>query len=351
MARPRKLASISVDDLQPKAPSRARGARAKTQPELPIPEVEAAAETQANQSPITLSQYVDAEGPVLEDRAVSLLLDLLSALVVAHGEGVFHPHMTPDSVLLEESGGYVLADMSGDNHSDAFLAPEQRHEGELDAQTDLWRAGMTTWWACTGLASDQFENLLHTDGDHYYGVTRLCRVVPGFSTEFEQMLMTLLAWKKENRPAKAAEALANLREAKGIVAPEQVEKETEAAPPVSDAEKVLNSLSDPRWAEVCRDPEIAQRLTPFQDGAYLSRALEPTGRAFILLSGKVVVERDGAPVAQEDREGVFVGELNASDVRASGDAWVLAFDAPEFEQFLATNPAIAIRLIRRLADR
>jgi CRP-like cAMP-binding protein len=78
----------------------------------------------------------------------------------------------------------------------------------------------------------------------------------------------------------------------------------------------------------------------------------------VLLSGAVLVERDGRPISREAREGSFLGENatltgrpRTATIRADGPVWALMFNAAELEQFVISNPAVAIRLIKTLALR
>ena len=52
----------------------------------------------------TLAQLLARKGALVASEAVALMLDLLDALAVAHGEGVMHGGLTPWQILVDMSG-------------------------------------------------------------------------------------------------------------------------------------------------------------------------------------------------------------------------------------------------------
>ena len=67
---------------------------------------------------------------------------------------------------------------------------------------------------------------------------------------------------------------------------------------------------------------------------------------------------DDRVVAVESREGTFLGAISTltgvrrqATLRAKGSTWCCLFNEAELEQIVTCNPAIAVRMVRSMADR
>ena len=125
-----------------------------------------------------------------------------------------------------------------------------------------------------------------------------------------------------------------------------------------ELDEVIASLMDPLWGGLCRRGDFARYFAKFDEGDYLCRQGDASHDAFVLLQGKVAIERDGRILSHDGREGTFLGELStltgtlrAASVRAECTVWVCAFNAAELERLLAAHPAIGIRLVKLMAER
>ncbi|MFB7371035.1 serine/threonine-protein kinase [Streptomyces sp. NPDC056222] len=113
---------------------------------------------------LTLSDVLDAEGPMTPQRAAGIGADVLAALRAAHEAGVLHRDVKPGNVLLANDGRVVLTDfgiaavegtsnltMTGELvGSPEFLAPERALGRTPGPASDLWSLGVLLYAAVEG---------------------------------------------------------------------------------------------------------------------------------------------------------------------------------------------------------
>ena len=96
----------------------------------------------------------------------------------------------------------------------------------------------------------------------------------------------------------------------------------------------------------------------FEDGETIAAVTDPAQHTVLLLTGAIRVEVDDREVAVETREGTFLGAISTltgarrqATLRANGATWCCLFNEAELEQLVTCNPAIAVRMVRSMADR
>ncbi|MFF9015658.1 serine/threonine-protein kinase [Streptomyces sp. NPDC014870] len=113
---------------------------------------------------LTLSDVLDAEGPMEPRRAALVGSEVLAALRAAHGAGVLHRDVKPGNVLIANDGRVVLTDfgiaavegtspltMTGELiGSPEFLAPERALGRTPGPASDLWSLGVLLYAAVEG---------------------------------------------------------------------------------------------------------------------------------------------------------------------------------------------------------
>ena len=320
-------------------------------------------------------------GRFSEEQSWRLLTDLLSALNAAHRASILHLDVKPSNVLIDDHGGFVLTDFGvahasrmtkGMLHHGQLLvglgthgyrAPEQaeRTYGSFDLRTDLWGVGATVWALYTGIDLNRRQDVLrHKEQGNIYGLKRLSDVRLHCPPPLEEVVMEMLYIDPSRRPGGAAEVLTRIQ---AIAQGFGLDAQTVAA---SRREKVdggeiravIESLVDPLWSSVCRQPGFDRFFVKFDDGEVIAGTGSPVHHTFLLLQGTVEVEREGRALDAESREGTFLcavstltGAPREVTLRARGPVWCCIFNEAELEQMVTCNPAVAVRMIRPLAAR
>ena len=305
-----------------------------------------------------------------------LLHDLLSALVAAHRASILHLDVKPANVLLDGDGGYVLTDFGLSQAArirhgvipcglgtPGYQAPEQRDEqfDRYDVRTDLWGVGATAWSLLTGIQlSERLRLVRDAESGATYGLPPVSQFRIYCSPALEDVIMSMLVIDRARRPGSAAEVLARVSDFLAGVEHDtgaRVASRRRGLDP-SEAAELVESLVDPLLASICRDRGFDGYFVAFEDGEEICAEGEQSYHAFLLLRGKVRVEREGDVVATIDREGTDLGEVSTltgvsrtASIYAEGAVRACVFNAAELDEFVTSHPAIGIRLLRALAER
>ena len=320
-------------------------------------------------------------GRLTAEQTWRLLSDLTQALGAAHRASVLHLDVKPSNVLLDGNGGYVLTDF-GVSHSSrmskgllhqgqlsiglgthGYRAPEQASAKvqNFDLRTDLWGVGATAWALFTGIDLNKRQDVLRTrEQGNIYGLPVLSDVALDCPPPLEEIVMELLHIDPTRRPGGTGEVLARIRAiASGFgldTATIASARRSQAAP--QEIASVIDGLVDPLWASICRGPGFDRYFTKFEDGETITALSDPAQHTVLLLQGAVAVEVDERRVALESREGTFLGAISTltgarreASLRAHGPTWCCLFNEAELEQLVTCNPAVAVRMVRSMADR
>lgn len=314
-------------------------------------------------------------GALDDDESWLLLVDLLRALKVAHRAGILHLDIKPANIMRDGRGGYRLLDFGISQASQVgkgsartigagsvgYQAPEQRRLelDKLDTRSDLWSLGATVWALRTGYDLRKHEDKIKLQATgKESSFARLSTECLSVSEHLDDILMHLLCADPAERPGGAAAVIEQVKLATGINVPEEPTGVIRRDHDEAQVREVIESIMDPLWSSLLRRADFSRYFARFEDGDYLCREGDASYEAFLLLQGKVGIEKGGRQIAVDEREGTFVGELSTltgtprtATVRAVGRVWVCLFNAAEFERVLAAHPAVGIRLVKLMAQR
>ena len=322
----------------------------------------------------SLLDRLKERGALAADQALRLLLDILSALVEAHGRGMLHLDIKPANVLIGRDGRFLLTDfgIAGTLFQDrarrvvgtpAFMSPEQAR-GEmstLDARSDLFMLGATVWQALTADFSIQRRPptiVLKERKTRSFEL--LSRRVPPELYDLAQIIDELLEFDSHNRPGTAAEVLHRARQLSFSSSDTTMEiSAPDVGAPMSaaKAEKLRQEITDPVLADLLDMEGTFFELRVYSDQRVICREGEHSYSVYVLLSGALDVLRGGKLVYVQRDEGAIVGEVAAlvgsprtATLRAQGETVVAVFKGAELEQAARRMPALAVRIMKNLAS-
>lgn len=167
----------------------------------------------------TLRQRLARSGRLDVDEAVALATQLLRGLTAAHAAGITHRDLKPGNLMVTRDGTLKIldfglatirdlhgADVAGTPGTMAYMSPEQLGAGEADERTDLWSAGVVLYEMLTGANPFGSGNALATPWSILHDPTP----APGVSPALDGFVLRLLSKDPADRPASAADALAEL---------------------------------------------------------------------------------------------------------------------------------------------
>jgi serine/threonine-protein kinase len=219
---------------------------------------------------VPLSAYTKEGGRIPPPQAVSILLSVLAALAMAHGQGIVHRDLKPDNVFLARSpeghftvklldfgiakvmdsaGGFSARTKTGVLlGTPAYMSPEQvQNAKDVDHRTDLWSAGVLLYEMLLGIpafpAPTEFAKLTAVLTQEPEPAARVDPSVAAFGP----FLAKAMAKNREERFRSASE----MADALAAVARTLRADAGRTAPPIAHLPKAI-SRSDPTRAWVPR---------------------------------------------------------------------------------------------------
>ncbi|MEW6355982.1 MAG: serine/threonine-protein kinase [Planctomycetota bacterium] len=180
---------------------------------------------------LTVKKLVNRTGPLPEEQAVRIALDIASALKHAHAKNIIHRDVKPGNIMLDPDGVAKLCDLGMAKLSEGedgsitrigttigtpyYMSPEQaRGETELDGRTDIYSLGTTLFYMLTGDVPFKDPSSAVVMAKHITAEPPwLADVNPSLSDEVSRVVAKMLAKDKEDRYADAEELMHDLTSA------------------------------------------------------------------------------------------------------------------------------------------
>ncbi len=192
---------------------------------------------------------------------VRIGLDICAGLSAAHAAGVLHRDLKPENVIVAKDGRAVITDfgiaraasqeelsrtVGGVVGTPAYMAPEQvEGSADLDARADLYALGTMLFELITGRLAWQGDSIMTI------AVGRLLRpppdvrtLVPATPTAIAELVLKLMARRREDRypdAAQAAQALQDALATSTLPMPAAPSSRTVAAAPALRTERAVGA--------------------------------------------------------------------------------------------------------------
>jgi len=226
----------------------------------------------------TLKQYIQQHAPVSPKRAVTIMLQLTSAIAHAHQNQIIHRDIKPQNILMDEDGHVKITDFGiamalsatsftktnsvlGTVH---YLSPEQARGGIATVKSDMYALGIVLYELLTGQLPFSGESAVSIALKHLQAETPSVRkVVPSIPQSLENVVLKATAKDPKYRYDSVEAMREDLEtvlddvrsnEAKFVV-PEDMDK-TKALPVIRDFKPA------PVDDEVTRVMEVEQAPSP-----------------------------------------------------------------------------------------
>ncbi|MFC8847785.1 MULTISPECIES: protein kinase [unclassified Micromonospora] len=177
-----------------------------------------------------LSARLGRDGTLPWREAVTIGVEVTSALATAHARGVVHRDVTPGNVMLTSTGVKVvdfgISALAGESEkgaegtllgTPAYLAPERLDNGQVSPATDVYALGLLLYRMLTGRLPWEASTTTQLLRAHMYAEPEPMPDVPGLPAGVAELVRRCLAKRPDDRPA-TAEVARTLAGAAGMLA-------------------------------------------------------------------------------------------------------------------------------------
>ena len=188
----------------------------------------------------TLRHVVSREAPMEPQRALDLLLPVVSAVAAAHEAGIIHRDLKPENVLISTRGQIKVADFglarAVTAHtatangmligSVSYIAPELVTHGHADTRCDVYALGVMLFEMLTGRKPHTGETPIQVAYSHVHNeITPPSASAPALWRDtrsavpayLDALVLAAAARQPDDRPADAKVLLDHLRQARDAI--------------------------------------------------------------------------------------------------------------------------------------
>ncbi|NLU32174.1 MAG: Stk1 family PASTA domain-containing Ser/Thr kinase [Clostridiaceae bacterium] len=215
---------------------------------------------------ITLKEYIKKVGALDWKEAVSITIQICSALSKAHSRGIVHRDIKPQNILITSDGIPKVTDFGIARAASAdtatmkldtigsvhYSSPEQVRGGYIDEKSDIYSIGVTFFEMVTGRLPFDGESSVSVALKHIQDIPPLpTDVKPGIPSALNTIVMKAMAKSRKDRYQSASELIQDLENLTG--------KPSDATEILLPNVKHDRSRYDTRKLEVLEDDDLARK--------------------------------------------------------------------------------------------
>lgn len=277
---------------------------------------------------ITLKQYINLNGRLRMDQAITFSIQIASALEAAHEHHVIHRDIKPQNIIVSKSGNIKVTDFGiakaatsttmsttgiGSVH---YISPEQARGGYSDERSDIYSLGITMYEMVTGRVPFEGDTnvaiaLMHIQNE----ITPPRELYPDIYPSFEKIIMKCTQKKPERRYLTSAALIADLNRVKEnpnidiVVAPTGVSNAPTQMFSADDMQKIKEQSAqkpvadDTIVAGVKANPVSDAQPSLEPDRSRLDQLIQDSDEDDFFDDDDDVNQRDEEPVVSQPKRG------------------------------------------------
>ncbi|MGG0643609.1 Stk1 family PASTA domain-containing Ser/Thr kinase [Sporosarcina gallistercoris] len=234
---------------------------------------------------LTLKRFILENGPLEPEKAIPIMLQLVSAISNAHHNGIIHRDVKPQNILMDEDGDVKITDfgiamaLTATSHTKTnsvlgtvhYLSPEQARGGMATKKSDIYSLGIVFYELLTGKLPFSAESAVAIALKHLQEETPSVRAdFPSIPQSVENIILKATAKDARHRYVSADAMYDDLLTALNPSRADEPkfvipfdEDETRALPIIKDAPSLLDSEQTVKIEPVRIEPDpVKQEPVP-----------------------------------------------------------------------------------------
>ena len=317
----------------------------------------------------TLNAYCRPDNLLRVDDVVELMFKCAKALNYAHSRGVIHRDIKPSNIMLTTNNDVRIIDfgialvqdsdissIQGIAGSPSYMSPEQVQNAEITNKSDLYSLGAVMYELLTGFRPFRAGNLSKLLHQIVYATPPPIHTLrPDIPEDLENVVASSLQKDPEKRYRSGLDFAAELTRVHQKLRAHYARIDSQQQFDLLRRLKVFHDFSHGEIWEVLR----ASTWQDYTDGEEIVKEGEMDDRFYIIVNGKVVVERHGKELGRLESGDCFGetsyvrGAKRTATIKADADVTVMKVSSTLLEQVSAScqlrfNKVFLRNLIGRL---